>query len=194
MNLLIELSRGYNGECLSTWSLEMTRHRVLHPAAKTLKSESLSCMLTFMLSPPKPPLHSFPPVYWALCPYSSFHLKWHFHSFTSNFLIILFGGGYICLTVFYSRANQVHAHIYPLPLELTSLPTLPAVVITEQRAELPMLCSRFSLAICFTHGSVHMSVLVSQFIPLSPSPSPHPRPRCRFPTSASLFLPCNSLV
>ena len=189
----MELSRGYNGECLSTWSLEMTRHRVLHPAAKTLKSESLSYMgsapLTFMLSPPKPPLHSFPPVYWALCPYSSFHLKWHFHSFTSNFLIILFGGGYSCFTMFYNKANQLHAHMYPLPLELPSLPTLPAEVITEQRAELPMLCSRFSLAICFTHGSVYMSILVSQFIPLSPSPPP--RPTCRFSTSASLFLPCN---
>ena len=125
----------------------------------------------------------------ALCPYSSFHLKWHFHSFTSNFLIILFGGGYSCFTMFYNKANQLHAHMYPLPLELPSLPTLPAEVITEQRTELPMLCSRFSLAICFTHGSVYMSILVSQFIPLSPSPPP--RPTCRFSTSASLFLPCN---
>ena len=35
--------------------------------------------------------------------------------------------------------------------------------------ELPVLYSRFLLAIYFTHGSVYMSILISQFVPPSPS-------------------------
>ena len=61
-------------------------------------------------------------------------------------------------------------HIY-LPF-WTSLPLIPhpwpIQVTTEHQAELPALDSSFLLAICFTHGSVHMSV--SQFIP-SPVPA-----------------------
>ena len=38
-------------------------------------------------------------------------------------------------------------------------------------SELPVLHSRFMLAIYFTHGSVYMSVLISQFILPSPSSS-----------------------
>ena len=43
-------------------------------------------------------------------------------------------------------------------------------VITEHWAKLPELDSSFPLAISLTHTSVHMSVLLSQFV--SPSPSP----------------------
>ena len=38
-------------------------------------------------------------------------------------------------------------------------------LITEHQAELPVLYSSFPLAICFTHGSVYMSMLLSQFAP-----------------------------
>ena len=77
--------------------------------------------------------------------------------------------------------------IYISPLSWASLPhplIPPLQVITEHRAELPVLYSSFPLAIYVTHGSVYMSVLLSQFIhpsllPLSTSP---------FSTSASLFL------
>ena len=41
---------------------------------------------------------------------------------------------------------------------------------TEHRVELPVLYSMFPLAICFMHGSVYMSILISQFVPRSPSP------------------------
>ena len=37
----------------------------------------------------------------------------------------------------------------------------PHYVITQHRAELPLLCSSFRLAIYFTHGSVYMPVLLS---------------------------------
>ena len=36
---------------------------------------------------------------------------------------------------------------------------------------LPVLYSNISPAICFTHGSVYMSMLLSPFVPLSPSPT-----------------------
>ena len=44
----------------------------------------------------------------------------------------------------------------------------PLQVTTEHRAELPVLCSRFPLAIYFTDDSVCMSTLTSHFIPPSP--------------------------
>ena len=59
----------------------------------------------------------------------------------------------------------------PLPLGLPHTPPSPLCVITEHWAELPVLHSGFPLAIRFTHGSVYMSSLISQFIPHSPSPN-----------------------
>ena len=50
-------------------------------------------------------------------------------------------------------------------------PMPPLQVVTEHQAELPVLCSSFPLAVCFTQGSVYMSVIPSQFVPPSPSPA-----------------------
>ena len=51
------------------------------------------------------------------------------------------------------------------------------------------LYGRFPLAICFTHGSVYMSIPISQFIP-PPAPLPlSPLGVHTFSTSVSLFLP-----
>ena len=49
-----------------------------------------------------------------------------------------------------------YVYIYSLPFGLFSEPppNSPIKVITEHRAELPVLSSRFPLAIYFTHGSV----------------------------------------
>ena len=61
-----------------------------------------------------------------------------------------------------------YLYIYPLPPQLASPHTTavsPLQVITEHQAGLPVLHS-FPRAICFTHGSVYMSVLLSQFYPL----------------------------
>ena len=68
-----------------------------------------------------------------------------------------------------------------------TLPIPPLWVITEPWAELPVMYSRFPLAIYFTHGSVFMPNLISQFIPPSPS---SPMSTRLFSMSVFLFLPC----
>ena len=56
------------------------------------------------------------------------------------------------------------------PSLLSLLPTLLILVITEHRAELPVLYSSFPLALHFTQSSLYMAMLLSQFVPPSPSP------------------------
>ena len=51
--------------------------------------------------------------------------------------------------------------------------------------EHPVSCMEPGLAICFTHNNIHVSVLVSQIIPPSPSPTESKR---LFYTSVSLLL------
>ena len=48
-------------------------------------------------------------------------------------------------------------------------------MVTKHRADLPVLCGCFPLAICFTFGSVYMSMPLSHFVPAYPSPSPCPQ-------------------
>ena len=48
-------------------------------------------------------------------------------------------------------------------------------MVTKHRADLPVLCGCFPLAIYFTFGSVYMSMLLSHFVPAYPSPSPCPQ-------------------
>ena len=88
------------------------------------------------------------------------------------------------------------SHMHTYILSLLSLPSTvlflynppipPPRSSQSTNAELPVSYSSFTLAIYFTHGSVYMSVLVSQFIPTSPS---YPVPTSPFSMSASLFLP-----
>ena len=88
------------------------------------------------------------------------------------------------------------SHMHTYILSLLSLPSTvlflynppipPPRSSQSTNAELPVPYSSFTLAIYFTHGSVYMSVLVSQFIPTSPS---YPVPTSPFSMSASLFLP-----
>ena len=78
----------------------------------------------------------------------------------------------LCSFLLYDKVNQLHVCTCLLPLEPPShLP--PLQVITEHRAELPVLYCRFPLAIYFTQSSVYiyMSARLSQFIPPSPSPT-----------------------
>ena len=55
-----------------------------------------------------------------------------------------------------------------LPSHFPPHPTLQ--VVTEHKAELPVLSRNFPLALCFTHGNVYISMLLSQFTPPSLSP------------------------
>ena len=53
-----------------------------------------------------------------------------------------------------------------------TLPIPPLQVVTNHRADLPVLCGCFPL---FTFGSVYMSMPLSHFVPAYPSPSPYPQ-------------------
>ena len=72
----------------------------------------------------------------------------------------------LCQFLLSNNENQQCVYIYPFPREPPSHQhhcTLQ--VITEHQAELPVLYSRSSLVTCFTHGSVQMSMQLSQLVP-----------------------------
>ena len=81
----------------------------------------------------------------------------------------------LCQFLLYNKVNQLHVYIYPhIPSFLhlpATLPIPPLQVVTKHRADLPVLCSCFPLAIYLTFGSVYMSMPLSHFIPAYPSPS-----------------------
>ena len=58
-----------------------------------------------------------------------------------------------------------------IPISLPSCASLPpSLSHPKHRADLPVLCSCFPLAIYFTFGSVYMSMTLSHFVPAYPSP------------------------
>ena len=63
-------------------------------------------------------------------------------------------------------------------------------VITVCQVGLPVLCSNFSPAVCFTHGSVYRLMLLSPFAPLFLSPT---MSASLFSLSVSPFLPCKQV-
>ena len=85
----------------------------------------------------------------------------------------------LCQFLLYNKVNQLYIYMYPHISSLLCLPpTLPIPplqVITKHRADLPVLCGCFPLAIYFTFGSVYMSMPLSHFVPAYPSPSPYPQ-------------------
>ena len=96
----------------------------------------------------------------------------------------------LCQFLLYNKVNQLYINIYHHISSLLRLPPIvpipPLQVVTKHQADLPVLCSCFSLAICFTFGSVYMSMLLSHFVPASPS---HPTMSSSpFSMSAFLFL------
>ena len=82
----------------------------------------------------------------------------------------------VCQFLLYNKVNQLYVYIYPhIPQLLRLPPTLPIPplqVVTKHRADLPVLCGCFPLAIYFTFGSVYMSMP-----PLTLSQLPLPLPR-----------------
>ena len=66
-----------------------------------------------------------------------------------------------CCVSFHCVTWISHMYKYSLNLESPSHLHPPFEATTELRAEFPVLCSSFLLAIYFTHGSVYMSVLLA---------------------------------
>ena len=68
----------------------------------------------------------------------------------------------VCQFLLYNKVNQLYVYIYPhIPSLLRLPPTLPISplqVVTKHRADLPVLCGCFPLAIYFTFGSVYKSM------------------------------------
>ena len=81
----------------------------------------------------------------------------------------------VCQFLLYNKVNQLYIYIYPHISSLLRLPPTLAIpplqVVTKHRADLPVLCSCFLLAIYFTFGSVYMSMPLSHFVPAYPSHS-----------------------
>ena len=77
----------------------------------------------------------------------------------------------VCQILLYNKVNQLYVYIHPHILSLLRLPpTLPIPplqVVTQHRADLPVLCGCFPLTIYITFGSVYMSMSLSHFIPNS---------------------------
>ena len=75
----------------------------------------------------------------------------------------------VCQFLLYNKVNQLYIYIYPHVSSLLRLPpTLPIpplYVVTKHRADLPVLCGCFPLAIYFTFGSICKSMPLSHFVP-----------------------------
>ena len=70
-----------------------------------------------------------------------------------------------CLQQHESAVSVIHSPSW------ASLPPTPPQAITERQPESSVLHGSFPLASCFTHGRVYVSMLLSQFVPPSPSPT-----------------------
>ena len=97
-----------------------------------------------------------------------------YHVFFLSFEFIFTGGQIVsqCCAGFCPTMciNQKYPYI---PSLLNLLPPLcPSPLgCQEHQPELSVLCINFPLAFCVTRGSVCMAMLLSQFIPASPSPA-----------------------
>ena len=78
----------------------------------------------------------------------------------------------LCQFLLYNKVNQPYAYIYTHVPSLLSLPpTLPIPplqVTAKHRANLPVLCSCFPLAVCFAFGSVN--TVLTAISPLEQKP------------------------
>ena len=98
----------------------------------------------------------------------------------------------VCQFLLYNEVNQLYIYIYPHISSLLSvpptLPIPPLYVDTKHRADLPVLCGCFPLAIYFY---IWQCIYVHATLSLRPTlPFPLPVSSSPFSTSASLFLSC----
>ena len=108
--------------------------------------------------------------------FQSYLLYWKYFLFQIEYFLLEYNCFImVCQFLLYNKVNQLYVYIYPhIPSFLHLSPTLPIPplqVVTRHRADLPVLCGCFPLAINFTFASVYMSIPLSHFIPCYPSPS-----------------------
>ena len=125
----------------------------------------------------------------VLSAYFVFHISFFicFFKFIFNgrIVVLQFCVRFCCTVMWISYKYTYSPSLSSLPP--SHPPSCPSRVITEPRAVLPALHRGSPPAICFTRGSVYVSLLLLRFIP--PSPFPHLGSTHLFSTSASLFLP-----
>ena len=85
----------------------------------------------------------------------------------------------VCQFLLYNKVNQlyiyIHLHISFFLCLPPPLPIPPLQVDTKHRADLPVLCGCFPLAIYFMFDSVYMTIPLSHFVPAYSSLSPCPQ-------------------
>ena len=131
-----------------------------------------------------------PKAYWCL----PFFLGFPYHNIFLNFIFnwmitaLQYCVGF-CHTSTWISHRYTHA---PPNLPPTSHPIPPLYIVTEPQFEVPESYSKFPLAICFTYGSVYVSMLLSPFVP----PSVFPRPVFinLFSMSLSHCCPANRFI
>ena len=106
------------------------------------------------------------------------------HLFIFNWVIIALqcGVSFCC----YKNLNQLYIYVHLFPLKPLSHPH-PTPLCHHRAPSWAPCVMQPPASICFIHSSVYTSVLLSQFIPCSPSLSAATSP---LSTSAFLFLPC----
>ena len=113
------------------------------------------------------------------------HFLRSFYLFTLNFF-------YDCCVCF-CHTMQISHHCTYIP-SLLSLPPFPLPslqVITESQTGLPVAHGNFSPAVRLIPGSMYMLVLLSLFVPLSPSPM---CPQVHSPPLHLLSFPANRFI
>ena len=102
----------------------------------------------------------------------------------------------VCQFLLYNKVNQLYIYLYPHISFLLCLPPIlpipPLQGVTKHRADLPVLCGCFPLAIYFTFGSIYKSIPVSHFVPAYPyfsrCPQVHSLHLCLYSCPAPRFL------
>ena len=98
-----------------------------------------------------------------------------------------------CFTIlcWFHNQHKSATDLHMSPPSWTSLPpptpSHPSRLSQSPRPELPASYGKFPLAVYFTYGNVYVSMLLSQFVPPSPSSAVS---TSLFSMSASLCLPC----
>ena len=113
----------------------------------------------------------------------------HFFSFLKNLFFNWREIALCCCVGFCHTTTRISRNSTYITSLLSSPPFPPChpLVITEHQAGPPGLPISFTLAICFTHDSLFMSMLLSPSVSLFPYPTVSTSP---FSVSASPFLPC----